>query len=117
MSITVPGSKSITNRALILAALSSGTVTLTGALWSEDTQVMTECLRQLGFAVGVAQDLAEEANRVIQVEGLGADSQGRHGVLTLGIVCGQCWDGGPFSGGHGVFGRGVLPVVRGATNA
>ena len=71
VSITVPGSKSITNRALILAALSSGTVTLTGALWSEDTQVMTECLRQLGFAVGVAQDLAEEANRVIQVEGLG----------------------------------------------
>ena len=58
VSITVPGSKSITNRALILAALSSGTVTLTGALWSEDTQVMTECLRQLGFAVGVAQDLA-----------------------------------------------------------
>lgn len=71
MSITVPGSKSITNRALILAALSSGTVTLTGALWSEDTQVMVECLRQLGFAVGVAQDMAEEANRVIQVEGLG----------------------------------------------
>ena len=71
VSITVPGSKSITNRALILAALSSGTVTLTGALWSEDTQVMVECLRQLGFAVGVAQDMAEEANRVIQVEGLG----------------------------------------------
>jgi 3-phosphoshikimate 1-carboxyvinyltransferase len=71
VSITVPGSKSITNRALILAALSSGTVTLTGALWSEDTQVMTECLRQMGFAVGVAPDLAEEANRVIQVQGQG----------------------------------------------
>jgi 3-phosphoshikimate 1-carboxyvinyltransferase len=71
VSITVPGSKSITNRALILAALSSGTVTLTGALWSEDTQVMTECLRQMGFAVGVAPDFAEEANRVIQVVGQG----------------------------------------------
>jgi len=32
--ITVPGSKSITNRALILAALSGGTTTLPGALWS-----------------------------------------------------------------------------------
>ncbi|MFM8880042.1 MAG: 3-phosphoshikimate 1-carboxyvinyltransferase [Verrucomicrobiota bacterium] len=71
VSITVPGSKSITNRALILAALASGTVTLTGALWSEDTQVMVDCLRRMGFAVGVAPDLAEEANRVIQVEGLG----------------------------------------------
>ncbi|MEY4690516.1 MAG: hypothetical protein RIT19_841 [Verrucomicrobiota bacterium] len=71
VSITVPGSKSITNRALILAALSSGTVTLTGALWSEDTQVMVACLQRMGFAVGVAPDLAEEANRVIQVEGRG----------------------------------------------
>ena len=41
--ITVPGSKSITNRALILAALANGETTLHGALWSEDTQVMAEC--------------------------------------------------------------------------
>jgi len=38
-------SKSITNRALILAALAEGETTLQGALWSEDTQVMVECLR------------------------------------------------------------------------
>ncbi|MBT5926208.1 MAG: 3-phosphoshikimate 1-carboxyvinyltransferase, partial [Verrucomicrobia bacterium] len=38
----VPGSKSITNRALILAALNHGTTTLKGALWSEDTQVMVD---------------------------------------------------------------------------
>ena len=42
--ITVPGSKSITNRALILAALADGEVTLTGALWSEDTQIMVACV-------------------------------------------------------------------------
>ncbi len=47
--ITVPGSKSITNRALILAALADGEVTLTGALWSEDTQIMVECLQKLGL--------------------------------------------------------------------
>ena len=46
--ITVPGSKSITNRALVLAALAQGEVTLRGALWSEDTQIMVECLHQLG---------------------------------------------------------------------
>ena len=34
--ITVPGSKSITNRALILAALAEGEVTLKGALWSDE---------------------------------------------------------------------------------
>jgi len=45
--ITVPGSKSITNRALILAALANGDVTLKGALWSEDTQIMVDCLKEL----------------------------------------------------------------------
>ena len=52
--ITVPGSKSITNRALILAALSAGETTLRGALWSEDTQVMAACLQDLGFMVNVS---------------------------------------------------------------
>ena len=47
--ITVPGSKSITNRALILAALADGEVTLTGALWSEDTQIMVEMFAETGI--------------------------------------------------------------------
>jgi 3-phosphoshikimate 1-carboxyvinyltransferase len=69
--ITVPGSKSITNRALIMAALSKGRVTLRGALWSEDTQVMTDALRQLGFEITVAADEHEASNRTITVQALG----------------------------------------------
>jgi 3-phosphoshikimate 1-carboxyvinyltransferase len=69
--ITVPGSKSITNRALILAALAHGRVTLNGALWSEDTQVMVDCLQKLGFAIEVASDPNEFCNRTITVDGLG----------------------------------------------
>ena len=69
--ITVPGSKSITNRALILAALADGEVTLTGALWSEDTQIMVECLQKLGFEIRVENDTAEFCNRTITVKGLG----------------------------------------------
>lgn len=69
--ITVPGSKSITNRALVLAALAEGEVTLKGALWSEDTQVMVECLQELGFMVNVAPDPAETCNRTITVYGRG----------------------------------------------
>lgn len=69
--ITVPGSKSITNRALILAALADGEVKLTGALWSEDTQVMTEALQTLGFDVRVENDPAEYCNRTITVKGQG----------------------------------------------
>jgi len=67
--ITVPGSKSITNRALVLAALGAGEMRLHGALWSEDTQVMVECLQDLGFMVNVAPDPEERCNRSITVYG------------------------------------------------
>ena len=69
--ITVPGSKSIMNRALILAALAKGVVVLKGALWSEDTQVMTEALQRLGFQIKVEQDPSEFCNRTITVRGGG----------------------------------------------
>jgi 3-phosphoshikimate 1-carboxyvinyltransferase len=69
--ITVPGSKSITNRALVMAALSSGHITLRGALWSEDTQIMTDALRQLGFEITVTDDDREPSNRTIALRGLG----------------------------------------------
>jgi len=49
--VTLPGSKSLTNRALLLAALGDRPVTLTGALFSEDTQLMAAALRSLGFTV------------------------------------------------------------------
>jgi 3-phosphoshikimate 1-carboxyvinyltransferase len=57
-----PGSKSITNRALICAALAEGVSTLRGALDSEDTRVMVESLRRLGLDVSV--DLASQTIRV-----------------------------------------------------
>jgi 3-phosphoshikimate 1-carboxyvinyltransferase len=74
--ITVPGSKSITNRALVLAALAEGETTLPGALWSEDTQVMVECLQDLGFMVNVGPDPNEACNRTITVYGLGSKIPG-----------------------------------------
>ena len=49
-TVDVPGSKSITNRALVLAALSGSTM-LSGLLRSEDTDVMADCLRRLGIEV------------------------------------------------------------------
>src|SRR5437899_12445197 len=69
--ITVPGSKSITNRALILAALADGETSLEGALWSEDTQVMVEALRKLGFEVNVEPDAQEFCNRTVRIKGRG----------------------------------------------
>ncbi|WP_241665826.1 3-phosphoshikimate 1-carboxyvinyltransferase [Prescottella subtropica] len=50
-SVTLPGSKSITNRALVLAALASGPSTITGTLRSRDTDLMIDGLRTLGAAI------------------------------------------------------------------
>lgn len=49
--IRPPGSKSLTNRALVLAALADGTSQLSGVLDSEDTRVMIEAWRQLGISI------------------------------------------------------------------
>src|SRR4030095_5638402 len=70
-NVRAPGSKSITNRALALAALSDKTITLTGALWSEDTQVMIDCLGRLGFELKVEPDPEERSNRTIRIHGAG----------------------------------------------
>jgi 3-phosphoshikimate 1-carboxyvinyltransferase len=50
-TVQLPGSKSLTNRALLLAALCPQPVQLTGALFSEDTQLMAEALRRMGFRI------------------------------------------------------------------
>ena len=65
-TIRPPGSKSITNRALVCAALAKGTSTLHGALDSEDTRVMMESLRLVGVQVAHEPDSA-----VIRVTGCG----------------------------------------------
>jgi 3-phosphoshikimate 1-carboxyvinyltransferase len=65
-SIRPPGSKSITNRALICAALAEGPSTLTGALDSEDTRVMIAALEKLGVKVRV-----EDGGRTLHVAGCG----------------------------------------------
>ena len=65
-TIRPPGSKSITNRALICAALAEGRSTLRGALDSEDTRVMIEALHRLAIQVE-----AEEAGQTLSVQGCG----------------------------------------------
>lgn len=63
--VVVPGSKSITNRALVAAALAEGTSTLSGVLFADDTEAMLDALRVLG--VGLHVDRARDA---VVVEGL-----------------------------------------------
>ena len=54
--VAPPGSKSITNRALLLAGLARGTSRLTGALKSDDTRLMADALRAMGVAIDEPDD-------------------------------------------------------------
>lgn len=77
-SIVLPGSKSISNRALLLAALSTGTTTLKNLLDADDTQVMRHALRQLGLSV------IDQADKVCVVQGCGGKFPIQEGDLFLG---------------------------------
>ena len=76
-SVTLPGSKSISNRVLLLAALCAGTTTIHDLLDSDDTRVMLDALRLLGC--GIRQDGA-----TVQIDGLNGQPTGTHARLFLG---------------------------------
>src|SRR5690606_28864918 len=63
-TVTLPGSKSISNRALLLAALSPGKTVLRGVLDSDDTRVMLDALRTLGVVL-------KEQGDTVSLEGVG----------------------------------------------
>lgn len=78
-TVKVPGSKSITNRALALAALSDGSLTLTGALFADDTQRMQDCLKALGFTID-----ADPLTATITVQGEGGTIPTSQAELFVG---------------------------------
>ena len=78
-TIRPPGSKSITNRALVCAALAQAESTLTGALDSDDTRVMIDCLRQLGIPI----EAHEEGTRLV-VQGCGGSIPETQAELFVG---------------------------------
>lgn len=66
LTVSVPGSKSITNRALLLATLAEGTSTLRGVLFSDDSRHFLKCVQDLGFETTVDEDA-----KIITVTGRG----------------------------------------------
>lgn len=80
IKVKVPGSKSITNRALLIAALAKGESRLSGALFSNDAKNMIACLNSLGIKIDV-----NEENELITVQGCG----GRLPVKNAGINVGS----------------------------
>ncbi|MDO9417379.1 3-phosphoshikimate 1-carboxyvinyltransferase, partial [Pararhizobium sp.] len=76
-TVQLPGSKSISNRVLLLAALASGTTTVHDLLDSDDTRVMLEALAKLGCRV-------ERGDGTLTIEGLGERRPTHEAALFLG---------------------------------
>ena len=74
VTVQVPGSKSLTNRALVCAAFATGTSTLTGTLVADDTEAMLVALNELGVAI-------ERSGTTLVVEG--ADGHVPDGPVEL----------------------------------
>ena len=75
--VRLPGSKSISNRVLLLAALSQGTTRVHDLLASDDTAVMLIALRQLGCVI-------EQNSNGVSIAGLGAQLKGPSAKLFMG---------------------------------
>lgn len=78
----VPGSKSITNRALLLAAMAEGTSTLKGCLTSDDARYFLECLKTLGFQVKEEPDGAMGVN--VTITGFGGKIPNEKAEIYVG---------------------------------
>lgn len=78
-TVRVPGSKSLTNRALLIGALANGTTHLTNALFSDDSRYFAKALQTLGFDVQL-----DEANHTMTVTGLGGKIPAKKAELFIG---------------------------------
>lgn len=78
-SVEVPSSKSITNRALLLAALAKGKSTLSGVLFSDDSRHFLQSLVSLGFQVEI-----DEAAKQVTVYGEGGNIPNKEAAINVG---------------------------------
>jgi 3-phosphoshikimate 1-carboxyvinyltransferase len=78
-TVRVPGSKSLTNRALLIASLANGTTHLTNALFSDDSRYFAKALQTLGFDVQL-----DEVNYEMTVTGLGGRIPSAKAELFIG---------------------------------
>jgi 3-phosphoshikimate 1-carboxyvinyltransferase len=100
-TVSIPGSKSITNRALVLATMAQGRSVIDGVLLSDDTRQMAAALRALGFGLET-----DEPNHRIVVDGRG----GRIGVSGAELNIGGAGTAMRFLAGFVTLGRGRFRI-------
>lgn len=101
-TVRLPGSKSISNRVLLLAALAQGTTELTGLLQADDTRVMIDALRALGVAVEEQRDAVHDLVYVSGCDGAVPNKRadlflGNAGTAMRPLAAMLAWAGGHYT--------------------
>lgn len=78
-TVIVPGSKSMTNRALLLAALSNESVRLSGVLFSDDSRHFLDCLISLGFELNI-----DEVEKKVDIKGCDGSIPKKEAEINVG---------------------------------
>jgi len=78
-TVRVPGSKSLTNRALLIASLANGKTRITNAIFSDDSRYFAKALHTLGFDIQL-----DEENHEMTVTGLGGKISAQKAELFIG---------------------------------
>jgi 3-phosphoshikimate 1-carboxyvinyltransferase len=94
-TLTPPGSKSLTNRALLLAALADGESTITNALVADDTRRMLEALAELGVQLDHEGEGCRLQGGAGTLPGGGELSLGNAGTATRFLTAAACFAGMP----------------------
>lgn len=79
IAVEVPGSKSITNRALLMAAMAEGTSHIDGILFSDDSKYFLEALKDLGFSLQIDYE-----RKSVSIEGMGGRIPKKEGSIYVG---------------------------------
>jgi len=101
--VEIPGSKSISNRALPIAALANGTSVLRNMLFSDDSRYFMQCLQQLGYQLAI-----DEGSKTVTVEGRGGVLPAHEGVRDLFV--GNAGTAARFLTAFAALGRGTYRV-------
>lgn len=78
-AVRVPGSKSITNRALLIAALAQGSSVLDGVLFSDDSENFIKCIQDLGINVEI-----DRKNFIVKIDGTGGKLPVNEAEINVG---------------------------------
>lgn len=89
-TIEIPGSKSYTNRALLLAALVSGSVRITNPLFSDDIYAMIDCLESLGIATSIDSNSITVTGSIYDVKKAAYKLNARISGTTIRFITSLC---------------------------